>query len=760
MQFDPHLVDKYREIGFPDTQEKIDRFQQLRKNALMNKPGILVFDDLHLLNDLSVLAFMEKMINGVPANSIIILICRDLPRININTLQIKGYISNINETDLNFMESELTDFLKKQGLSFDKEAIREIFKDTKGWAFAVNLVARSLKRNPNYFGYVKNTLMKNIFGLMEAEAWDLISDPLKHYLVRLSLIDHLSMELVDILAEGNEDLLYGLKNQSAYIRCDNYGGTYQIHHLFLDFLRKKQDILTDEEKYKTYKAAADWCMQNNFKMDALGYFEKIGDYQAIVSVLHTFPPVFPYDMARHIKGIFDRAPAEAFDRVLFFATMYMTAVACTGDFQTYFELAELYEKKFLAYPEGDPMRNYTLFGLYYSLGITRAANITDENYDFDAYFAKMFSFLDKESIKAIPSSDVPIGPWLNLTHSAGKGGLQKYIDAMIRLEKLTAPYYDGLTMGKDDLIQGELLFYQGDTGAAVPFVISAIENAGKRGSYQTLHRALFYMIRIAFAEGNLKKAETALGEMEKLLGIKEFYQCFISWDISYGWFQCALRQPDAVPEWLWGSFSPYSRASTIENYGNQIKARYHYLTKNYRPLLAYIAELKQRESFLLGRIEMLALEACVHFQMKNKDKALKALFAAYNESAPNDIIMPFVELGKDMRTLTMTALREPDYGIPASWLENIRRKSSSYSKYQSLLISEHTKVNGIEKIDDLSHREKDIAYDLYQGFSRSEIAGRKNLTISTVNNIINSIYKKLNAQGVADVVRIFSEQKQ
>ncbi|MCL2702766.1 MAG: helix-turn-helix transcriptional regulator [Defluviitaleaceae bacterium] len=156
---------------------------------------------------------------------------------------------------------------------------------------------------------------------------------------------------------------------------------------------------------------------------------------------------------------------------------------------------------------------------------------------------------------------------------------------------------------------------------------------------------------------------------------------------------------------------------------------------------------------------MQAMEACVYFLIKEKGKALDSLRKAYEEASPNDILMPFIELGKDMRTLAMAALREPNCGIPSSWLEVIRRKSSSYSKYQSLLVSEHKGAVGMENRNDLSHREKEVAYDLYQGFSRSEISERRNLKVSTVNNIINSVYKKLNAQNIADVVRILSEQK-
>jgi LuxR family maltose regulon positive regulatory protein len=145
--------------------------------------------------------------------------------------------------------------------------------------------------------------------------------------------------------------------------------------------------------------------------------------------------------------------------------------------------------------------------------------------------------------------------------------------------------------------------------------------------------------------------------------------------------------------------------------------------------------------------------------MKNKPAALASFKEAYETAAPNGILMPFIELGKGMRTLAMAALREAGCGLPASWLEDVRRRSSSYSKYQSLIVAEHAKDTGTEYGDELSSREREVMNDLYQGISRTEIAANRKIKKSTVNTIIRNIYRKLNAQSVTDIVRIVSEQK-
>jgi len=152
------------------------------------------------------------------------------------------------------------------------------------------------------------------------------------------------------------------------------------------------------------------------------------------------------------------------------------------------------------------------------------------------------------------------------------------------------------------------------------------------------------------------------------------------------------------------------------------------------------------------------MKACIHFQMKNKLMALYALQEAYDTAAPNDIRMPFIEMGKDMRTLVANALREKDCTLPITWLEMISRKSAAYAKHQGLLIAEYKRINKINETVVLSSRESEVLRDLYHGLSRSEIASNQGLSVNTVKLVVNSIYEKLCAHNIADVIRIAAEQ--
>jgi len=240
-----------------------------------------------------------------------------------------------------------------------------------------------------------------------------------------------------------------------------------------------------------------------------------------------------------------------------------------------------------------------------------------------------------------------------------------------------------------------------------------------------------------------------------MLDEKDYARRFVTYDISLGWYNCVIRHLDAVPDWLKGEFAPYSHAYFIDNFANQIKARYHYLTRNYLPLLSYIDKMKRRESILYGRVEMLAMEACVHYQLKNKTAAWDSLKEAYETAMPNNIVTPFIELGKDMRTLSTVALSKNDIGIPKEWLEDVRRKALYYAGKQSLFISEH-KAHEIGNIK-FSAREHDILSDLYKGLTQAEIASKRSLSINTVKMNMRNIYNKLDIHKISDLIRIVAE---
>ena len=759
-QISKPLAEECKEIGFPDTEDKLTQYFFHRERILATQRYLIVLDDIHLVKDDSVIHFIENIIYKPQANRTLIAICRELPKLNLSGLIVRGLISNLDESDLSFTEKEVTQYLIQQGLTSEVQHLPQIFADTNGWAFILNFLVRILKKTPGYPGYARNYVKQNVFQLMEREAWNVISNSLRHFLVRLSLINRLSADLVLLLAENDETLINEFNQQRViYVRFDDYSGCYLIHHLFSDYLRSKQDILSPEEIQNTYKTAAEWCVRNDFNIDALTYYEKIGDYASLVTIIYEAPSQMLLSVALHLKEIFDRAPSETFDNVECFACAHVRILMLSGLWHEALDMLKSYEHRFLRLPENDGFRLRSLGVLYYFEGILRQLMCTvDDVYDFDLFYKKMNNYPT-----SLPPGQVfdnyPIGPWINRVGIPRKGAPQEYLEALKRSAEHIADGATGWMDGQSDLCLGELLFFQGDIDEAQSLFSGVLESVDNSKQFALIHFVQCYALRIAAWQGSYVKTQQAVTDMELALEENEYSNRFSTYDIILGMYYYILRQPEKIPGWLKGKISPYSPTNFLENMGSMMKLRYHYLTKKHTVLLTYFEDQKRREIPLYGRIEMLAMEACTHYQMKDKQKAYDVLQEAYDAASPNDIVSPFVELGKDMRTLTLTARRDPKCSLPEDWLRNINYKSSVYARHQTLLISEYKMAHNINVGVKLSHRETEVLYYLYNGFSRSEIAANQDLSINTVRLIINTIYEKLQARNIADLIRIVHEQE-
>ncbi|MCL2196706.1 MAG: hypothetical protein FWB77_03740, partial [Treponema sp.] len=296
-QINNEFSSSIKKLGFPDTAEKLKQYLTFQIKFADKKRRIIVFDDCHCIENPVVIRFVEEAIRNLPPVTNLFIISRSTPRLNIAGLTSSDQIFEVNEDILRFTESELAQYFRSQGISLKPDTLRSIWQDTEGWAFALNYIARSYKKAPGYEGYLRNAMKTNIFRFMETEIWDTISARLKNFLVRLSLIDHLSVELISQLGGTDEGLVTELEKQNDYVRRDSYINAYLIHPLFLEFMATKQDILSSELKRETYSIAGVWCNKNGFKIDALSYFEKIEDYNAIVGMFIGSPAEIPFDIS-------------------------------------------------------------------------------------------------------------------------------------------------------------------------------------------------------------------------------------------------------------------------------------------------------------------------------------------------------------------------------------------------------------------------------------------------------------------------------
>ena len=753
------------ELGFPDSVAKLNSYFSLAEGLVPLVRRLIVVDDFHFVEDPFLIRFIERALRNTPVGTTVLLLSRTAPSLNTADMVCEGSVFRINEDDLRFTEEELSAYFDALGYSLKPDCVREVMRDTEGWAFALNFVVRCFQKAPGYKGYIGNAFRANVFRLMETEVWDTMSGSLQVFMLRLSLVSHLSSDFVSQLAGEDAGLLEEMEKQNAYLRLDQYVGEYLIHPLFHEFLAGKQQLLPEDLRRETCAAAAKWCEEHGFRIDALSYYEKNGDYDAIVNLVYSLPVQIPADIARYVAQILDRAPIEAFDTVEFLAVQHVRSHMCQGLWEKAASLAGIYEKRLLSPPEGGRIKWLTLSRIYYSWGFLRSLMCTtDDVYDFDTHALKFSQCMEK----CHPEKDgrhcvFPVyspGAWLNLAGSPRKGSVDEFAAAFSRVVSNVAGQLQDVRKAEGELMQAEMKFFRGDTREAGFLVARALDLSRQSGQGSVHSMALFYALRLAMAAGSYAKAEEAAQEI-KAAASGECVVPFAVHDVAIAWYLCAVGFPDDIPVWLKKSFSPYVHAGFAENFANQAKARFCYATAEYSPLLSYTAEMRERESCLFGRVEMLAMEACARYRMREKSLALAVLEEAYLAASPNEIIMPFVEMGKDMRTVTAFAMKEgrcQNAKIPKRWLEDVNRRSALYAKHRSHVASLYRDERSLCDVV-LSAREADVLDDLAHGLSRAEIAASRDLSVNTVKMMVGRIHLKLGTENLADLIRVAVERK-
>ena len=757
---------RLREIGFPKTDEAFLKFNKTMKQHICSHPGkiIGIFDDFHLINNPEILNFFERMVNSSPSNMPIILITRNMPEINMLTK--RKNVFTIQEDALRFTEDEIAKYFNQINLPVTNADIRNIYDDTQGWAFAVNLIARSLSKKRKYERYALEAMKKNIFRLIEAEIIQTIPEHLLRFLLRISLIDHFAASLIKKIAVSDsvrtaESLIREMEAINTCIRYDSNQDTYMIHHLLRDYLRKKQEqILTDDERRKTYEEAAAWCDANSYHTDALSYYEKSKNYDAVIQKVASLNLQIPYDMALYALEIFERMPGEEKSHNVLFPSIYIKLKQNLGRFDEAQAAAEQYAAEYQARNE-TPERNRALASIYGAWGLLRMNMCTfTDVYNFDVYCKKMSEYYDRNPFKTIGAYKLTsMISRASLVGTNRPGAMEEYITAVSR----SAPHFsrvaNGFYDGFEELVRGELCYNRMEFNEAKEYFNQSIEKARKSDQYITQNRALVYLMHIDIANGNIAAAAEKLKEMETLLSEKDYGVRYTMYDIAFSFYHLALGQPEKIPEWLKGDFTPYTHPSFLENYANRVQIQYHYQMRHYSALLAFIKNAMEHPVILYDKIELKIFQALSLYQFKRYSEAISAFTEAYDLAESNKLIALFICFAKDMRTLSSAALKNESCPIPKKWLEDINRKSATFAKRKAKMITGYMRVNNIDKKIKLTEREIDILKDLCDGLSRTEIASGRNISVNTVKMTINIIYDKLNALNLSEAIHIAKEHE-
>jgi LuxR family maltose regulon positive regulatory protein len=256
----------------------------------LERPLVLVLDDLHAVANPSCLDVLAALFDYVPDGSQIAIASREEPALPLARWRAHGSVQEISVADLRLDEGEAKLLLEAAGVELDAEALSELTEQTEGWPAGLYLAALSVQAGApssasaaGFSGddrfvseYFRSELLSR---LPAAEA---------QFLKHTSVLDRMSGGLCDAVMETTRSAgtLESLERRNCFVvPLDRRGEWYRYHHLFSELLRKELERSEPDIVPELNRRAMVWCLANDLTEAAVVYGHAAGETDTVAGLV-------------------------------------------------------------------------------------------------------------------------------------------------------------------------------------------------------------------------------------------------------------------------------------------------------------------------------------------------------------------------------------------------------------------------------------------------------------------------------------------
>lgn len=251
------------------------------------KHFVLVVDDYQVLENSSIIADLNFLLNNLPPNLHLVIASRSEQSLDLALLRARGQVTEIGADELRLTHEEVMQFFHQTvRLQLPPETIRTLEERTEGWVIGLQLAAVSLHNRSD-----ESQLLRGFKGdahylvdFLGQEVLNRQSEEIRQFLLRCSILDVLSGSLCEAVTELDAVMGYGtrmldqLEHLNLFVTpLDEQHQWFRFHNLFAEFLRH---ILTKSQAPELpllHKRAATWFEQHRNFDEAFKHGLATGD---------------------------------------------------------------------------------------------------------------------------------------------------------------------------------------------------------------------------------------------------------------------------------------------------------------------------------------------------------------------------------------------------------------------------------------------------------------------------------------------------
>lgn len=263
-------------------------------NELEAAPGdgvIIVLDDYHVITDPKVHAGMTFLIDHLSARDHVVVVTRTDPPFPLARWRVRRQVTEVRVDDLRFDADDTGRLLNGAlGLDLQAQSIARLQGRTEGWVAGLLLAAISLRAQPDPEDFVTGFAGddRHIVDYLGSEVLDSLSQPIRAFLVRTSILDRLSGPLCDAVTQtsGSAEMLAQVERANLFLApIDSRGEWFRYHQLFAELLRVELERTERHGLPDLHRRAATWFLDNGFVAEAIRHATIGGDSQRAADLL-------------------------------------------------------------------------------------------------------------------------------------------------------------------------------------------------------------------------------------------------------------------------------------------------------------------------------------------------------------------------------------------------------------------------------------------------------------------------------------------
>lgn len=746
-------------LGFPDNMQKMDMFLHIFTNEIYrdNRDAcILVVDDYHNIQDKAIRFFFESIVEANLENFTMMILSNKKTDIEMFAVKNRS-LFQITAKDLEFTIEEAVRWFEQNEIHLEKAQIQDIIDASEGWPLALYFLALQYRRYPpgpeERISSVNTELAYQVF---ERDFFEQFDPGMRKLFIRLSQLPGFTSEICHTLDGGEVAGVMDAIRKNIFIAYDEISGLYLMQNMYRSFLREKKYELSNREQKATYQAAGKDFISSGHMMEAIECYANGGCYSELLLAIQTIwntqmgmgtsiADYFLRQLSELPAGFVEENPLVDFLK----ASIYLNNLEIDRSYALHLQLR--------ARLEGDTsLEARALLGeVYMGLG---SIHMLRNREDFGVYFKKACECIPEE-ILSTRRDKYYIENNNNFSmQDSNPGALERMERAVHWGMPYMAKALGGGADGLQHLFSCEAAYLTNRMKDATQHAFRAVYTGQESGQADVVCNAYILLARISLATGRHKKTMEYIQMVVDFINERNLISLYDIRDYAASWLSLCTGKHEKISPWILGV--PGDRDQPPITMGRDRLLYAHYLLQKeeYAELLALLVHLErlyQLRGLWSERLYVHILRAITHQKLKNNTECLKALKEAYDVAYQNHIILPFIEMGKHMRSVIHLAAQKPNGEFDKSWLETVGSASATFEKRTLALYRASSQNNGRKENAagiTLTPRELSVLGHMAAGLTREEIALEQDISINTVKKYISSIYNKLGAINRSDAI--------